>query len=107
MMMSWDITLTEKQWADVEVAEIGNYTYNVSKMYVVAIGKSISDFHGMKAIDAVDILSKGYTEMRDNPEKYKAMNPENGWGNYEGALAYLGSLLDACVENPNSTIQVY
>ncbi|PLR99586.1 hypothetical protein [Bacillus sp. T33-2] len=105
--MSWDITLIEKKLVEFEVADIGNYTYNVSKMYGAAMGKTMSDFHGMEAFNAVDILSKGFCEMRDNPEKYKAMNPSNGWGNYEGALQYLEKLLLACIENPNSIINVY
>jgi hypothetical protein len=104
--MSWDITLEERKWVDVKVANIGNYTYNVSKMYVEAMGESLSYFDGLKAIDAVELLAKGFCEMRDNPDKYKTMNPENGWGNYEGALKYLEDLLNACVENPNTIIHV-
>lgn len=105
--MSWDITVKERQWVNVEVADVGNYTCNVSKMYVEAMGVSLSHFNGMNAIDAVELLSKGYTEMIKNPEKYKEMNPENGWGDYEGALEYLKKLLDACVNNPNGTIDVF
>lgn len=78
--MSWDITVREKQWVDVEVADIGNYTCNVSNMYYDAMGVSLSYFNGMRAIDAVDLLSKGYTVMLNDPSKYKEMNPENGWG---------------------------
>lgn len=104
--MSWDITLEERKMVDVEVADIGNYTWNVSKMYVEAIGHSLSYFDGKKAFESVDLLAKGFCEMRDHPDKYKAMNPENGWGNYEGALKYLKSLLNACVENPDATINV-
>jgi hypothetical protein len=105
--MSWDITLTEKKCVDVEVSDVGNYTYNVSKMYGEAMGETLSYFHDMKAIDAIDLLYKGVIEMENNPDKYKSMNPENGWGNYEGALEYLKELLNACVKNPNATIQVY
>lgn len=105
--MGYSISLTEKQYVDVEVADIGNYTYNVSKMYREAMnGNSLSDFDGMKAGEAIELLRIGYADMVKNPEKYKLMNPENGWGNYEGAKKYLGRLLTACCDNPDATIDV-
>ena len=105
--MSWDISLKEKQSADVEVIEVGNYTYNVSKMYIEAIGKTLGEFHEMQSLDAVETLRSGVVEMISNPDKYRAMNPVNGYGNYEGALKYLQTFLHECEKNPNSIIEVY
>ncbi|WP_240416463.1 hypothetical protein [Paenibacillus periandrae] len=104
--MSWDISLKQKEMLDVEVADIGNYTYNVSKMYVEAMGQSLSAFNGVNAGESTLLLRQCVEEMISNPEKYKAMNPPNGWGNYEGALAYVQKLLHECEKNPNSTIEV-
>lgn len=104
--MSWDISLKKKEMLDVEVSDIGNYTYNVSKMYIEAIGQSLSAFHGANAEESIPLLRKCVEEMTSNPEKYKNMNPTNGWGNYEGALDYVQKLLHACEKNPDSTIEV-
>jgi hypothetical protein len=104
--MSWDISLTEKQCVDVEIAEVGNYTYNVSKMYVEAMGTSLNPLHGKKASEIIETLKTGVKNMKEDPEKYKAMNPSNGWGDYEGALMYLETFLAACEENPNATVEV-
>ncbi|MGG3890308.1 hypothetical protein [Metabacillus fastidiosus] len=91
---------------DMVVAIIGNYTYNVSKMYTKAMNKTISEFHGMKASVAIPILENGIKNMTANAAEYKKLNPANGWGNYEGALSYMSRLLLACGENPNATIDV-
>ena len=105
--MGYGISLTEKRYVTVEVAEVGNYTYNVSGMYREAMdGNSLSDFDGMVASEAISLLRKGYADMVNNPEKYELMNPENGWGNYDGAKKYLGRLLEACYENPDAIIEV-
>ena len=104
--MSWDIRLTEEKLVEVEVADIGNYTCNVSPMYVDAMGVSLSYFDGKAAKDCVKLLAQGVKNMLDDPDKYLAMEPENGWGHYEGALRYLSKLMNACIENPNATIEV-
>lgn len=108
--MSWDISL-EIDTGGVEPAEvvdIGNYTYNVMPMYAKVMGlRSLnSDLHGMLAGEAIPILRNGIAYMEDNPLIFQRMNPENGWGDYEGALEYLRKILKACVSNPKCTIRV-
>ena len=105
--MSWDILLkinTGKE--DREVVDCGNYTYNVAPMYQKAMGKTISDFNNMKCKDAISILEKGVKEMEENPDVYKKMNPENGWGDYEGSLDYLKNFLKECRQNPECIIEI-
>lgn len=33
-------------------------------------------------------------------------DPDNGWGDYKGALEYLEKLLTACKNHPRATIRV-
>lgn len=89
------------------VVEIGNYTSNVSRMWFEALGgKSLSDLHGRSAVEALPALDKAVTAMETDPEKYKAMNPPNGWGNYDGALDYLRRLRDGCAQHPKTVVHV-
>lgn len=88
------------------IENIGNYTYNVSPMYRKAMNMSLSDFHGMNAKDAIMILENGIKEMECNGDEYEKLNPENGWGDYKGALNYIKRLLDSCRENPDAIIYV-
>jgi hypothetical protein len=57
------------------------------------------------AKDLIPHLERGIVELRSSPEKYLAFNPENGWGDYDGFVAWLERYLAACREFPDSTIE--
>jgi len=101
--MSYDISLVH----EVEDIDVGNMTYNVSPMFSDALGHVFRDYDGKRAGDIIDELLAGIEKMTADPDRYKAKNPENGWGSYEGALAYLVRLYKACLEYPESIVRVY
>ncbi|MFE2469763.1 hypothetical protein [Streptomyces mirabilis] len=90
----------------VELADIGNYTSNVHPMWSEALGCSLSDFKESSAEDALENLQRAVAAMEADRARYEAMNPTNGWGNYEGALDYLRRLRDACASHPKATIHI-
>lgn len=92
--------------AYVELAEIGNYTSNVWLMWADALGHSLADLAEKNAGESLPAIQRAVADMEANPARYEAMNPPNGWGNYEGALDYLRSLRDACAEHPKATIRI-
>lgn len=89
------------------VAEIGNYTSNVSPMWRHALkmaGEDIrlSDTEGRTAGDVLPLLKGAHAAMELHPEDYVDMEPENGWGDYVGALQYLRNLVRLCEEHPKA-----
>lgn len=65
------------------------------------------DEHDMTfAHDISDYLDVGYHMLVNDPVKYKALNPPNGWGSYEGLVAFVLSYRDACWENPFAELSV-
>lgn len=107
--MSWNVDLVIDTGGESlrSVCEVGNYTFNVSKMYYDVFKNGFrEDLHGVSAYDCIFILEKAIEKLKANPEKYKAMNPENGWGNYEGAISFLEAILSACKENPKCTVRI-
>jgi len=105
--------------------EIGNYTSNVSAMWSESmpyrpgmIGAysgdlenlpddddeyhrtGIAGLSGMTSLDAIPILQEGIAWMEANRERCKELEPDNGWGNYTGALKFLYDCLAACTINP-------
>ena len=106
--MSYDLYLEIDTGGDcfAIVAEIGNYTSNVSGMWFKALGESLSHFDGRNAGESVPQLDKAIQIMRDLPDVYRAMNPDNDWGRYEGALGYLEKLRAGCAQHPKTTIRV-
>lgn len=112
--MSYDIELLvytaitgqDGESESVTVYDVGNYTSNVAPMWSAALGRSLGDLHGRSAGACVVWLTSAVKDMKREPDKYKAMNPKNGWGDYEGALAYLENLLHACKILPNTTVWI-
>lgn len=103
--MSWGVYLvifTGKE--ERIIADVGNYTHNVSPMYHKAMGITLSNLKNMNCGDA--ILEKGIKAMKENRKEYEKLNPKNGCGNYEGALDFLCRILEACKENPLCKISV-
>lgn len=97
--MSYDIHLEM-------TVDIGNYTSNVAPMWTKALGYRLADLHTKTADDALDDLRRAVQHMQDHPDVYRALEPSNGWGSYDGALDYLRRLLDACTTHPEAMIRI-
>lgn len=106
--MSYDIYLEIDTGSDcmTTVVDVGNYTSNVSPMWFKALGERLSAFDGRNAGESAPLLDLGIQAMRDGRAEYEAMNPDNGWGRYDGALGYLQTLRNRCAEHPKTTIRV-
>ena len=52
----------------------------------------------------IEPLRLGILRLQEDPEKYKAFNPSNGWGSYEGLIKVLSEYLLICIENPDAKI---
>jgi hypothetical protein len=57
--------------------------------------------------DAIMTLERGLALLKAEPERFKAMNPENGWGTYEELVNCVARVLEACIEYPNARIRVW
>jgi hypothetical protein len=109
--MSWDADLYddrghhEGEW---------NYTHNTNGMIAAAFeaasGETTPQCGGPLAIligaawwkrldgvsgkDGAAYLASIVTGLEADPERYRAMNPENGWGDYDGLLGVLREMRD-------------
>lgn len=115
--MSYDVCLKTKpcecsrcgeQHGGEQVYE-DNMTSNVACMWNEA-GAPLRDWaydkaHG-PASELATKLGDAIATMEREPEKYRAMAPSNGWGSYEGCLAFLKRLRSACLQHPNAIVEV-
>jgi hypothetical protein len=88
-----------------------NYTHNCIPMAIKAgiyeyVWRPEECCDVAVAGDLVEPLRTGVKLMEDDPNRFKALNPKNGWGDYDTFLEWLRKYLVACIENPNAKIRV-
>lgn len=87
-----------------------NITHNLGKMANAAgIYKYLwrpDEISITKAIELIEPLRAGLVCLKAHPERFKKLNPENGWGDYEGLIAFVADYLAACEKNPTADISV-
>ena len=111
--MSLDVDLMVTQPVSVYS---DNITHNLGKMadaVLLSNGNTLyqvlwrPDEHGFKfAKDIAVLLGEGWKILYENPEKFRAFNPENGWGSYEGLCNFVYNYRNACWENPNGELRI-
>lgn len=104
--MSYDIYLHVDSGAGNTVCAMDlNMTSNVAPMWRKA-GVDLRDLRGMAAWRAVDMLSAAIDNMTEYPEDYRPLEPDSGWGSYEGCLEFLTKIRDSCRSHPRAEISV-
>lgn len=87
-----------------------NITHNLGKMASAAdLYKALwrPDENGFeRAWQLVEPLTAGVAKLRANADEYKKFNPENGWGDYAGLVAFTEDYLAACKRFPDAIVQV-
>jgi hypothetical protein len=106
--MSLDVWLT---YNDEEESVFDyNITHNLGKMASEAgIYQHLwrpEELGITKASQLIEPLKTGLFALLADPEKFKAFNPENGWGSYEGLVKFVFAYLQACLQYPDATIGV-
>ena len=103
--MSLDIWLTAVRPTQVFDA---NITHNVSAMWRKAgIHDALYESKDKTAAEVLPELRTGLMLMRDDPDGFRALNPPNGWGDYDSALKWLETLIAAFEECPDGVIGVW
>ncbi len=117
--MSWDVDLTDDRGHN---EGWWNYTHNCNGMIAEALfdlgcvnAHAVPDDHPIwKAIGApwwhrldgcdgptgAAFLHELVTQLERDPDKYRAMNPENGWGDYDTLVKVLTEMRNAVPEWP-------
>jgi len=102
--MSWSLSAYVKVDGQcIDICEGWNYTHNTNGMLkeagLIEWPYAIS---GMGCTELVTKLTKGIEKLKAEPDKYRAMNPENGWGDYDGLLAKLKAILEVAIKFPSA-----
>jgi len=86
-----------------ELEDVGNYTSNVSPMWTHALTEAmggtrtpLSATEGWSCERAAPVLAQALAVMERDADALRALEPSNGWGDYAGALKYLGRVSALC-----------
>lgn len=100
----------EENEFETECVFDANITHNLNKMADAAgIYEACwrpEEIGATKASDIIQILEKGFEDMKARPEHFKKFDSENGWGTYKDFLLWVESYLNACREYPDAIIEV-
>ena len=100
--MSYDVSIEYHYQAE----EVGDMTSNVADMWNNALGCTLGSLNGWQCSEAEPVLRKGIREMEKRRDAYTALAPENGWGDYDGALDYLRRIAASCVRHPCGVLRI-
>lgn len=78
-----------------------NLTYNLSPMLRAAGFPGWKELVGASCVEAGGMLRKVAQVLAADPERFKAMNPANGWGTYEQAIDIMNALATMCDNHPD------
>lgn len=105
--MSLDVYLTKLMPSTVFD---GNITHNLGGMADAAglymVMWRPEELNLTRAEQLIPLLEAGLAVLEADPEKFQAMNPENGWGSYEGLVKFTRDYLAACREHPDAQVSV-
>ena len=105
--MSWSLHLDTP---DGEMrTPVDGHTYNLNPMWRLAgvfEGHPIDGLSGERAATIGIRASKGLLRAVTKPAEFKALEPDNGWGDYEGFVRTLTRLAIDCAEEPEAIAHV-
>lgn len=105
--MSLDIYLEAVRLTVVYDASI---THNLNRMADEAgIYKYLwrpEEINISKAEQLIKPLEEGLALLKSDPERFKKLNPTNGWGTYDYLVNFVVGYLAACRDNPDATIRI-
>jgi hypothetical protein len=113
--MSYDVSFrrsVENEEGELYLNEDFNMTSNVNPMYHAAgVGLGDPDFwigylDKKTAVEVLDKVRPVYAYMLTHTDEMKALEPENGWGDYESALRFLKEIIATCLDHPECFVEV-
>ena len=103
-----DLGGSAPEWLTVWEA---NITHNLGTMACNASGRLYCavwrpDEEGLKtAADVLPVLVDGIATLKAQPDRFRELNPPNGWGTYEGLVEFLEDYRDACEKWPKAEVE--
>lgn len=106
--MSWsaDIVIQHDPTYATVIEVVDGHTYNLSPMWRLAgVFDKSSDLDGVRTIDLAPKLVRALVLAWENADDFRAINPPNGWGDYDGFLETLTKFTRLTLEHPRGVVR--
>lgn len=106
--MSWgvDIEVDHDDGYKTVVEVVEGHTYNLTPMWRRAgVFETSSDLQGRNAGTLAPVLSAALIDALRHRGDYEALNPSNGWGDYDGFVKILTRFTQLAWEHPTGTLR--
>lgn len=107
--MSWDISLgveVDGHWAEISDTW-RNYTHNCNRMIRDAgLTEWPYAVDGWEASTLGERLATALDVLRSDPDRYRAMDPANGWGSYDTLVLVLDEVVELCRSYPSAQVRM-
>ena len=103
--MSWgvDLVIDHDDGYSTVIEVVDGHTYNLTPMWRKAVGiETTSDFDGQRASDLAPRLMLGLVDAWSKPAEYRELDPQNGWGDYDGFVKILARFTSLCLQHPKA-----
>lgn len=67
----------------------------------------LADLRGKRMGDISTVLHRAVDWGVEHIDELREMNPENGWGDAEGAITYLWDIARFCDQHPSATFEIW
>ena len=57
-----------------------------------------------KGAQLIEPLKRSLMTLVSDPVRFEAMNPDNGWGSYDGLVRFVTAYLKACIQHPDADV---
>jgi len=103
--VSWDIGMcVTVDGKNVEFGRDFNYTHNTNPLIRDAGFTEWPNVGGMNVDEFCARLYDTISVMYHNAAQFRAMNPENGWGDYDQLLQVLAEMYEEFLPYPSATV---
>ena len=106
--MSWgaNIIVQHPDGYSTDIEVVNGHTYNLTPMWREAGACQVTrDFDGQNAGRLAPILTLALVEAIRHKAKFVALEPDNGWGDYDGFVQILTKFAQLCWEHPTGRVR--
>ena len=92
-----------EHWIEV----VDGHTYNLAPMWQKALPfiARTSELDGRTCRDILADLDAGLLDATKNAAEYRKLNPDNGWGDYEGFYEIFTKFVQLCNQYPSGVVR--